>query len=301
MKHHFIPKFLLKRWVKASGQLVEYRRVHGKIVSKFVGPDATGFVRNLYTFSDLPIDSSQAVEDKFFKYADQKASDALSLLVGVRFVNWNSEIRSAWSRFLVGLHLRHPDTMPELRAAARLYWDASESEAQRSYERIRDSRDPETFNEWLSARDPHTHTKAQLNLLTSMFDNSNVGNHINNMQWEVIDLAPASNTLLLSDRPVRLFRIGAVDGTISLPITPRKLFVGANNKDILQSIRIKNPDSLVKLVNQESVEKARRYVWADDLRQTRFVENRMSTKLEKSPFFPSLSNTPSLKFNSNIK
>jgi hypothetical protein len=37
---------------------------------------------------------------------------------------WSSnELIGAWSRFIIGIHLRHPDVMPELRAAAASIWD----------------------------------------------------------------------------------------------------------------------------------------------------------------------------------
>jgi hypothetical protein len=37
---------------------------------------------------------------------------------------WSSnELISAWSRFVIGILLRHPDVMPELRAAAGSIWD----------------------------------------------------------------------------------------------------------------------------------------------------------------------------------
>jgi hypothetical protein len=36
------------------------------------------------------------------------------------------------------------------------------------------------------------------------------------------------------------------------------------------------------------VSRARRFVWAQDISQQRFVENRISTKLEPTPLFPNI-------------
>jgi hypothetical protein len=61
----------------------------------------------------------------FFAYADQKASDALDNHLGLAFWPWTSELVSAWSRFIIVIHLRHPDVMPKLRSAAARIWEAS--------------------------------------------------------------------------------------------------------------------------------------------------------------------------------
>jgi hypothetical protein len=58
------------------------------------------------------------MEQKFFAYADQNASDALDIHLGVSSIPWTGELTSAWSRFVLGIYLRHPDAMPELRVAA---------------------------------------------------------------------------------------------------------------------------------------------------------------------------------------
>jgi hypothetical protein len=46
-------------------------------------------------------------------------------------------------------------------------------------------------------------------------------------------------------------------------------------------------------VNAYVVGRARRFVWAADQSQERFIENRMSRTLEPMPLFPTLTNRPS--------
>jgi hypothetical protein len=96
----------------------------------------------------VPADNSRAnLEQVFFAYADQKASLALDNHLGVGSRAWDSELISAWSRFVIAIHLRHPDAMPELRAAAKEIWDASGVDYQAAYERIRAPGDPPTFDD----------------------------------------------------------------------------------------------------------------------------------------------------------
>ena len=60
---------------------------------------------------------------------------------------------SAWSRFVVAFHLRHPDAMPELRAAASSIWDSNGKSFQIDYEAIKKPEDPPTFDEYLATKD----------------------------------------------------------------------------------------------------------------------------------------------------
>jgi Protein of unknown function (DUF4238) len=57
--HHFIPAFYLKNWAGRDGKLIEYRRLRGRLVTKWVGPRATGFERDLYAFPELPKKDAQ--------------------------------------------------------------------------------------------------------------------------------------------------------------------------------------------------------------------------------------------------
>jgi Protein of unknown function (DUF4238) len=200
--HHFIPAFYLKHWAGPNGKLVEYTLRRGKLVSKHVGPRATGFETDLYTFTDLPKDIAQHLETAFFSYADRTASKALDDLLADQTLI--PELVNAWSRFVIGIHLRHPDTKPELRAAAIRFWDLSGHAFQAEYENIRKPHDPPTFDAYLAKRDPFGRYKMQLNLIIKALDNETIGQHINGMTWHVRSLSDADHKLLTSDRPVEI-------------------------------------------------------------------------------------------------
>lgn len=68
--HHFIPAFYLRQWCDHTGKLIEYTIKHGKLISKPVGPTATGYEFDRYAFPELPLDQSQVIEQKFFEYPD---------------------------------------------------------------------------------------------------------------------------------------------------------------------------------------------------------------------------------------
>jgi hypothetical protein len=168
--HHFIPAFSLAQWADGSGKLVEYAIKHDKVIAKHVGPRATGYEPHLYSFPELPPDAAHFLEAVFFNYADRVAANALRNHLSAAPAPWTTELISAWSRFVIALHLRHPDAMPELRAAAKSVWDGGGDTYQTQYEAIRKPEDPPTFDEYLAVRDPLTATKVSVNMIVKVFD-----------------------------------------------------------------------------------------------------------------------------------
>ena len=178
--------------------------------------------------------------------------------------------------------------MQEIRTSAQALWDGSGAASQREYELICEPGDPATFDEYIAKNDPLIPRRARANLIMKVFDNEIVGKHINNMRWGTVSLAASPHKLLTSDRPVGLYNIKKPDGMITLPISPTKLLVAVNDQKLLQNVSRVHPREVVSHVNKELVERARRYVWASDQSQEGFIERYMSTRLEPTPFFPSL-------------
>lgn len=286
--HHFIPAFYLKQWAGPDGKLIEYARKGGKLIAKPIGPRGTGFERDLYAFPELPPEQAQFMEEEFFAFADQKASDALDIHLGVSSIPWTGELISAWSRFMLGVHLRHPDAVPELRAAAESIWKGSGDDYQARYEEIRQPGDPPTFDELLAQRDPLTPIKMQVNLIVKALDNDIVGTHLNQMKWATVDLSASVVPLLTSDRPVEIFNLKEPNGIISMPISPTKMFVAANDAALFTRLRAADPNKIVADVNTFVVTRARRFVWARDISLESFIAEKMSTKLESAPLLPNI-------------
>jgi hypothetical protein len=287
--HHFIPAFFLKQRVGPDSKLIEYSIKQGKVIAKRVGPSATGYEYDLYAFPDLPPETAQFIEQEFFGYADRTASKALEFhLANADRSAWTVELISAWSRFVIALHLRHPDAMPELRVAAQSVWDGSGQDAQHRYEEIRKPEDPATFDEYIALRDPLIGTKMRVNLIIKSFDNDILGKHINNMFWTIVDVSSADKRLLMSDRPVVITWLNQPRGYITLPVGPTKLFLAVNDKRMLDVFRRMKPVEIVRNANKFNVARARRFVWAQDEMQTPFVMNNMSKAMEPLPLFPNI-------------
>jgi hypothetical protein len=180
----------------------------------------------------------------------------------------------------------------EIRDAAKTLWAASGEQSQRIYEDIRQPEDPPTFDEWIAIRDPLVPHKAAIDLMVAAMDNRDVGQHIIEMHWEVIEIAGTPRRFLASDRPLGMYLIKEPKGSITLPISPTKLFVAVNNQNYLSNFRRQKHRQIVDQINTDHIGRARRFVWAQSQShsQDEFIRRYMSTKMEKPPFFPSLAN-----------
>src|SRR5690242_18977147 len=71
-------------------------------------PDATGYVRGLYSVPGQPPNMAQVVEKRFMKPTDDLAARAMRVLLDGKDLNLSVEIKSGWSRFILSLLLRNP-------------------------------------------------------------------------------------------------------------------------------------------------------------------------------------------------
>jgi hypothetical protein len=288
-RHHFIPVCYLRHWCSSrDGKLYEYAIKHGKFVSKRVGPRCTGFEDHLYSFPELPADAAQHLESRFLQLVDSDGAVALRRHLTMTTEPSPPKLRSAWSRFLLSLLLRHPDVMTEFRSATKSLWLKGGEETQRNYEKIRKPENPETFDEYAATMDPLIEVKVRLNLILRAFDNEVIGNHLNNMKWAVADVTASPQCLLTCDRPLVLFNLGSSNGSLFLPISPTKLFVASNTNKTLDEFSKGKPTEVVKRANEIIVSRARRYVYARDDWQKDFIKRTMSTKMEPTPLFKEL-------------
>jgi len=282
IKHHYIPAFYLRRWA-ASGMVVEFARVHGeKIVSKSKAPEATGFKERLYELKGFDADYAQQVELKYFKKVDTLAALSLDILcTSASGFQWNSENRSGWTRFLLSLLLRCPEDIDCFREWWHEDFHRTDPEGERRYQKSRKSNDPETFAEYLSSQPLSVKEAYLFKVFSSLVEHDVIGEHVNNMHWDVIDMPSSAPQLLTSDRPViRSNNLKDDAGHIALPIGPRVLFIASHNIQFLKDIRRTNKISLIKECNRQVVEGAVRFAYACDDSQARFIKNRFGKSLQ---------------------
>jgi hypothetical protein len=94
---------------------------------------------------------------------------------------------------------------------------------------------------------------------------------------------------------VILSKLKERDGSIMMPISPTKLFVAVNDARWLSYLKGVRPRDIVGPANKQTIERARRYVWAQDTSQEGFIRKHMGKKIEPLPLFPNLGSYPALR------
>src|SRR5579871_3747544 len=268
-KHHYIPKFYQKQWAGADNKLSVYaRRENSEIMVRRKSPKQSGYEPYLYSVPGLPPEQAHTVETKFMREMDSLACRAMHYMIGKIEKPMDIELRSAWSRFLLSLLLRHPASISRLKAKMLAV----------TADVVKDFVDH--YGEEERAR-----LQVQVGIaltLQSMIDNTGVGMYLNRMDWRVTEVVRADYTLLTSDRPVVLSNgLLGPDGHMALSISPRHVFIAANNADLHKKVRGLSGKQIVRAFNEVTVEQADRWVFGADDRQLQFVRNRMSTNPQR--------------------
>ena len=135
-KHHYIRVFYSKGWAGPDGRLCEFSRPYDVVKPKRVHPDGTGYVRGLYTVPRNEPIVAEFIEKEFFRITDLKASDVLRMLRTGQPIEWNSDNRSAWSRFIISLMIRSPDYVARMAAEVVGFFDPTSTDLNDKYRRI---------------------------------------------------------------------------------------------------------------------------------------------------------------------
>ncbi len=274
-----MPVFYLKRWAGADGCLEQYRRFAGReIKPRRLAPAGTGYSDDLYAMPGLSAELAQQVEALFMQGVDGLAAAVLPALESGGSVAWTSETRTAWARFVRSLQLRTPADVAGVKQRAQDDWGVSIPLIQETYESLRRVGEPMTFEEFVVSKDPTLVERAALRILTRLIDDPALGARVMGMEWEVIDLGSSPVRLLTSDCAVEQIEgLAHPDAFMTLPIGPKRLFVAANRRQIIERLKAAPAEEVVKLRNTSTVCYARDFVWARDRSQAAFIIDRLGS------------------------
>lgn len=281
-KHHYIPAFYSREWAGPDGRLCEYARPYREVKPQWKHPDATGYVRGLYTVPNGDPQVAEHIERHFFRITDNGAALVAQQLRAGGPVDWFNMDRSSWSRFIISLMLRNPEYVARMAAEVVSFY--AEPENEEKYREIRKPDDPDTFEKYLTQSTFHPAGRMSAYALQTIIDSPTMGGHLNKMRWSLVTFKNERHTLLTSDRPIIMTNgiIGPEDH-LALPIGPRILFVATNNIETENKIRTIDATIMMTQVNHRVAAQARKYVYGTDNTQLRFVENRLGRKLPSTP------------------
>jgi hypothetical protein len=178
---------------------------------------------------------------------------------------------------------RNPESLERLRKRVMRNYPRALASIRDSYATLRDSDDPETFEEFAAGKHDAAVERVALGVLQGIMDSTQVGNVLNRMIWGIISTTGARFPLLTSDRPlVTTMKLGSNESHIVMPISPNRAFVAAGSEET--KARIIEADRCGRFateLNDRIARQARRYVYSTTDSQLRFVENRLG-KMERA-------------------
>jgi hypothetical protein len=267
-KHHYLPVFYLKQWAGPNGQLCEYRRPYREVKPRRVHPDGTGYVRGLYAIEGLPPETANVIETQFLKPADGLAAEAMRALTNDQPFAKPAEMRTSWSRFVLSLLLRYPESIEEMKRRLR-------ENVERMYAATKKETDPPTFKEYEALHGTDDMLRLHGRMLLDLMQDSKMGRMIFGMHWGVVTFAQQSHTFLTSDRPVitNIFSVGG--NHMCLPIGPYKMFFACEDQQSQEALKQIDSKNIIRRMNDTIVKKAYKCVYGLNDSQLRFVENRL--------------------------
>jgi hypothetical protein len=282
-KHHYIPSFYSREWAGPDGRLCEYSRPYKEVKPQWKHPDGTGYVRGLYNVPKNDPHVSDFIERHFLRITDNGAAVVARQLRAEGPIDFFSLDRSSWSRFIISLMLRNPEYVARMGAEVASFFDST-GQYKEKYHEIKRPSDPDTYEEFIEKSVHHPAGQMSVYAVQNLIDSPRMGGHLNQMRWAVVTFNKEKHTLLTSDRPIIMTNgiIGQNDHLV-LPVGPRMLFLATNNIETENRLRAIDAGIFMAQVNNRVVSQARKYVYGNDNKQLRFVENRLGRRWPSMP------------------
>jgi hypothetical protein len=283
--HHYIPVFYLKRWARDKRPLCEFSKPYDRVKPRMTHPRGTGYVDGLNTIEGLPPAEARYLEDVFFQIADDAAAQALTILLTPPPWTFTAKERSGWSRFIMSLMVRNPESVQKYKEVAAAIFKEALPRIEATYAKDRGPNDPPTYAEYAQLHGPNPAARTIVRVIQSLADNEELGRRINSMRWSVLSDTNPTFELLTSDRPMLATNgIGPPNGHLIMPISPFHVFVATNNVETENHIRTvwKTGDAIAQ-INDRVASQARKYVYGTDDTQLSFVSKRLGLKHTADP------------------
>ncbi|PVM82063.1 DUF4238 domain-containing protein [Caulobacter endophyticus] len=274
-KHHYIPEFLLRYWTGDDHRLERFDRpIPSKIMVRRVFPSEVGFEKDLYASPGHRL-GGQWLELSVFQAIDNHAAPVLEKLNAGEIGDLSDQERVAWTLFMRSLTHRTPHYLRSTLASGIAHYRQILDELRPDYLAERDDRDPASYDEFRSRVTDQDMLHQAQRMLPDVMLNPRIGAFLINLPTIVIELPQDVPDFLISDDIlIRTNGIQTPNGHIAMVISPRRLYLSAPEERTLREISNLPAKTLVRQVNQWTVESARYFVGARDRAQERFIRNR---------------------------
>ncbi len=273
--HHYIPVFYLRHWCGTDGKLVRFWRPHQEVVASRISPEHTAYEPYLYTLDGYPPDQQQAIEKHFMGPAvDGPGSEAFRVLIGRDNSKLTPELRSAWTRFLMAIRVRNPETVARIGKMARQLLERNLLLDLDEYRARKGADDPPTPVEWMEKHAAPILNTFGKQMLPDLSQLRGIGETIIRMNWSTFDLSASKVDLLTSDRPF-IATHGLADSRciIAFPLSPQLAFIATHDRAIERELLRHSVTKIAKALNAQVVQQAVMNVYGSSASHLHFIEN----------------------------
>lgn len=278
MKHHHVPQFLLKSWAsEVDGKIEVFRLDLAHCPSSRHTPEYTGYEPDLYAITEPPVDGIEphALEVDHFQNVDDWAARVLQKMEIMGLKDLTEEDHCIWLYFIMLFPWRNPDAISILDIEGPKYLTASLDERPEEYQELAEASDPATLSEWTDINLPGYISNFGKLHLPMLAKHPDLLKNVTSMLWWLYDFSDQDSHLMLADRPcIFTPKLGDRDLLIVLPIGPRRAFMATKSEGIAKTLRQIRPKDLLGGINEMSLKRAKKYIWALDDSPRRFILNR---------------------------
>ena len=282
--HHYVPRFYLSKWCGRDKKIHYFRWINGKLIHNRISPKHTGFETKLYSLKHVSANEEQEIEKVLRDEVDTPASRVLNKMIEKGVGVLSEEEKSSFTKFLISLRYRGPDSVTKLKSDGRDILLNSLAESQNEYEQLKESNDPSTFEEFFDTNLPSIPANLGLVTFVNWLNSTDMVNIIANMRWYIRTVKETSYDLLTSDNPLIY---GEAQNSnklyIGLPLSPMKMFFAFRSPKLEDAFRRVGDNKLVKHCNISTTNKAIDKIYATNENQKVFIKNHFKAK--KDPVF----------------
>lgn len=278
-KHHFLPECYLKGWVAPNGRLIEYAQRYQGVKPRWTSPGGTGYMPNLYAMPALG-PQSDALETQLMSMIDSAAAIALEQMR--RGASLSDNARRDFAALLTTLLTRSPEAIDILKSRLEEWRRKDRPETQAIYEAFvwRPGMPRRAADQYAQTETPEEVQGFLADTLKAIFIHDRIIDFLARMTWQVLTLPQGAPALLTGDQPIIMTNgLEAKDSYLFLPLGPRHMFLATHSR--LFAGRLIQGLGLVKLASESNariVERARRFVFAQDGSQAALISQNFGVK-----------------------
>ena len=285
MRHHFVPRFLLRSWAGPDNCLEYIRIDKPELWSRRSPPRSVAWEADLYAMknsrrSDV---DPQAIETEFLKHIDNRAAIAREELISPSSSRLSPEKSRDWILFLMSLRVRQPNAVTYIRHEGLMIADAL-NESPEEYTALAGPSDPSTLSGWVRKNLPGYIEDFGISQLPALVTSQDVLDTMWRMKHQsVVDLTRGAEYLLLSDNPcIFVHGLDHPEFTLALPLSPNMVFIASRSDRAITNLQSRTADTLVTAINQSSIQQAHAQLYASDKSLHPFIQDYLA-KIRSTP------------------